>query len=174
MRQETWKYNNEHMAKTTLASSNDTIYHDRSRWAQSVLLSQVLRIKPEALRKASLSHCVSSHTTAVPTMLQGDALLFHCPSLQICGPNSEMQVDCLDANEHCSFPSHPGIQMAAGDKESAFFQASGDDPRGSGRRLSVGGKHSEGRCHPSVNLAHWSLGCDWIDLFPSPYLFPSA
>ena len=51
-----------------------------------------------------------------------------------------------------------------------FPQASGDDPdlRGSGRKLSVGGKHSEGRCHPSVHLVHGCLGYDQTDGFPSP------
>lgn len=39
--------------------------------------------------------------------------------------------------------------------------------------VSVGGKYSEGRWHPSVNLAYWGLGCDGVELFLSLYSFPS-
>ena len=82
-------------------------------------------------------------------------------------------MDHLDVNGNCSFPSHPGIQMGGAEDTAPFFfffQASGDDPdlRGSGRKLSVGGKHSEGRCHPSVHLVHGCLGYDQTDGFPSP------
>lgn len=88
-------------------------------------------------------------------------------------------MDHLDVTGNCSFPSHPGIHMGGAEEPAPFFpQASEDDPdlRGSGRKLPVGGKHSEGRCYPSVHLVHGCLGYDQTDGFPSPssYFFDSG